>query len=92
MKITDSQQRNGTRSEIAAGKNLNIDCNVLGPTSHFFRTGVMPDISEVVMRVDLEYDSDIFGLYLWHRTPPGTLFTWMKSASNPQWVRGEFAK
>ena len=80
----------GTQSEIAAGGNLNITCNVLGGTSHIIRTSA--PIVQATLRIELSYQSNLFGFYYWNCHPRPTEFTWMSDASNPQWVRGEFAK
>ena len=80
----------GTQTEIAAGGNLNIDCNVISNTSLFIRNDA--PIKQAVLRIELLYESNLFGLYFWERHPHATEFTWISDASNPQWVRGSFAR
>jgi hypothetical protein len=81
----------GSKSEIGEGQSLNILCNPISPTSQFIRIDKMPVISEAVIAIQLTYDSDIFG-FLWRRHPPMTTFTWAANATNPQWIRGDYAQ
>jgi hypothetical protein len=82
----------GTRSEITAGRTLNIFCDPVGPDSRIVRTPRVPKVAEAIVLVGLSYDSDLLGLYLWHRTPSPITFSWFAKASNPQWIRGELAQ
>jgi hypothetical protein len=78
-----------TVSNIPAGQNLNISC----PASSMIVP--MPKITTAVIKIALSYDVniDLWIIHrLWHRYPDPTLFTWAGRASNPQWIRGEFAK
>jgi len=81
----------GSRSTIPPGQVLNIDCNVVGSTSRIIRFNDL-HFTEAVLEIDLLYDANLFGVIPMHRRPPATRFTWIASASNPQWVRGDFAQ
>ena len=82
--MTDGKSTVGSSRVILQGKNLNIDCSIK------FSNDIKLD--EVVMRIDLTYHADFFGLLSLSRHPEPTLFTWFLGASNPQWVKGEFAR
>jgi hypothetical protein len=74
-------------SNIPAGRKLNISCasSIIQP---------MPKITSAVIEIALSHDIniDIWVIHhQWHRYPDPTLFTWAGRASNPQWIRGEFA-
>jgi len=75
---------NGTRAAIEAGRSFNFDCNLLGPKTS--------PITTAVLDVGLTYRSDFFGWFSLVRHPSPTRFTWVSSASNPQWIKGDFAK
>jgi hypothetical protein len=86
------QQILGSTSTIAAGKTLNINCNAIGPNSRFIHENEKPKISSVTLAIELSYVSKFFGLLPWHRHPTPTLFTWFPDATNPQWIKGDFAR
>jgi hypothetical protein len=88
----NNQQIQGTLSEMLAGQTLNISCNPIGPTSVMIHSPVEPKVNEAVVEIELQYDADILGVYQWHRHPPPTKFTWFPQATNPQWIRGQFAR
>lgn len=90
-RIENSQIISGSRSEIAAGQPLNIDCSIVGPNSRFVHTDAGIKVDQATIRIVLEYDAD-FLFFRLHRTPPPTLFTWWGSASNPQWIKGNPAQ
>ena len=90
--IRDERVVRGSISMIPAGQILNIDCNVLGPTSRFFRIDVKEKIEEAEMRIFLAYEADLFGYFSLQRKPLPTKFTWRGDLDNPQWIKGEFAK
>jgi hypothetical protein len=77
----------GTNSSIQAGQNLNITCD---PTGRI-QIEIKPVIITAVIQILLSYDVHILG-YNWHISPNPTQFTWIGSASNPQWVRGYYAR
>jgi hypothetical protein len=81
----------GTVTAIEPGGTLNFDCSLVGPNSHVLR---MPKvkIDEAIVRINISYDADLFGWFRLHRTPSSVTFTWWGDASNPQWIRGDFAK
>jgi len=78
----------GTKLSIPPGQNLNIGCN---PYSIMHFEG-SPKITTAVIQILLLYDVDILRIIHWHRVPAPTLFTWFGDASNPQWVRGDYAR
>jgi len=90
--IENGQFIQGTAASIAAGQSLNIDCAVIGPKSRMIRTPDKPRAAEAVMEIALAYDADFFGLFSLHRQPAPTLFTWFADASNPRWIKGNFAR
>jgi hypothetical protein len=90
--IADSQIIRGSTSAIERGQSLNIDCSIVGPNSHFFHTDGKVSIDEAVVKIALSYDADFFGWFSLHRTPEPTIFTWFTDATNPQWIKGNFAK
>jgi hypothetical protein len=80
----------GSQTQIGPGQSLNISCNPIGPTSHIIN--INDPIVEASIAIGLKYDSDIFGVYLWRRSPAPTRFTWMSKATTPQWIKGNFAQ
>lgn len=73
----------GIVAEIPPGETANVPCNWgWGPIKARRST----------IAVGLLYDTDIFGFFDWPRVPPTTPFTWYGDASDPQWIRGEFAR
>jgi hypothetical protein len=68
-------------SEILPGDVLNISCKraIVG----------LPPVTQLVMSIDVVYDTKLLGIYSLTRCPK-TLFTWTADASNPQWIRGPF--
>jgi hypothetical protein len=76
----------GSTSIIDAGRVLNINC------MKGFNVPNKLALKEGIIRIVLEYDADFFGWYSIHRKPFPTTFTWFASASNPQWIKGEFEK
>jgi hypothetical protein len=80
-----------TVSGIRPGQNLNSNCNGKG-TSVFLKFDPNDEIVEGTVRVKIEYDIKILGVYTSHRSPFPTRFTWITQGAKPQWVRGEFAK
>ncbi len=80
----------GSASVIAAGQNLNFECAPIGPSSRFISSGKI-QIDEAVISIALTYRADFFGLFSLTRQPPATRFTWVSDASNPQWIKGDFA-
>lgn len=91
VNASDNKLRTGTVSSIKPGQALNFDCSVFGPRSNFIRTPRVK-IDEAVIRITLAYDADLFGWYTLARKPEPTTFTWWGTSSNPQWVRGDFAR
>ena len=81
-----------TENNIDRGNVLNIDCNDVGPRSHIIHTETPPIYTEAIIDIELKYDINIFGLFSKTIHPNPTRFTWIAQASNPQWVRGEFAR
>jgi hypothetical protein len=92
VRITGVQEVRGTSNIVQAGKSLNIDCAPIGPTSRFFRTRDKPTVSVAVLEIEISYSAVFLGVYTFHRHPPPTLFTWFADATNPQWIKGDFAK
>lgn len=90
--LQEGQFIQGTAAMIAPGQSLNIDCSVIGPKSRMIRTPEKPSISEATLEIALAYNADFFGIFSLHRRPPPALFTWFPDASNPQWIKGNFAK
>lgn len=75
----------GKTDEILAGGVLNLPC---------YKAVKVPkaqEITDLKFNIDAEYEADIFGIYFPRKTSP-VPFTWVSWASNPQWVKGEFAK
>jgi hypothetical protein len=77
-----------TVSTIPAGQNLNITCD----PSNIFRIEPKPKITLAVIQILLSYNVDILWLIHWRRVPDPAIFTWAGNTSNPQWVRGNFAR
>jgi hypothetical protein len=98
-RVADGQTINGTTSVIPEAQSLNIMCNLWGPGSSMAPYPRVPVIGgpmpvsfvDARIRIALEYKLDFFGLFSFSRKP-SALFTWAADASNPQWVRGEFAR
>jgi hypothetical protein len=90
--IDRSQAINGSANVIGPGKNLNIECSILGPKSHVIRTPDKQHIDEAVIKISLAYRAELFGIFSLQRHPEPTTFTWFADASNPQWIKGDFAK
>lgn len=82
----------GSTSRIAAGKTLNINCDAVGPKSRFVHMSERPKVASAVLLIELSYTSNFFGLYPLHRHPTPTRFTWFADATNPQWIKGDFAE
>jgi hypothetical protein len=80
----------GSERTLPPGQLSNIDCNVLGPSSHFVR--LSERLLHGTVEIGLQYDADIFGFYLWHRELPTTRFSWSPGTTYSQWMRGEFAQ
>jgi hypothetical protein len=78
----------GTILKLPAGQNLNISCDLSGPII----TTPKLKFTSAVIKISLSYKANMFSLYHWPRAPPPTIFTWIGDASNPQWVRGDFAR
>jgi hypothetical protein len=70
---------------VDKGQTVNIDCFKFGRMQLFgFKSGP-PRFTDGEMLVHVSYR-----IALWH--PQRTMrFTWMGKASNPQWIRGDFA-
>ena len=84
---------NGTVSMIDPGRNLNLKFDILSPTSPYIKTqGEKWKFTDAELELSLVYDVNLFGLYNWTRHPTPTRFTWIGDATNPQWIRGAFAK
>jgi hypothetical protein len=77
-----------TVSIIPAGQNLNIICD----QSRLIHFEPKPKITSAVIQILLSYNVDILWAVRWPRVPEPTVFTWAGKASNPQWVRGYFAR
>jgi hypothetical protein len=77
----------GTTKVIEAGQVLNIDC-----LKSVLNLAFKPVLTEGLIFIALEYDADFFGLFSLHRKPIPTKFTWQATASNPQWIKGDFAR
>jgi hypothetical protein len=71
----------GSVSEIAPGDALNVTCRNMIKGATLERPSVY---------IEVNYDTSILG-YTFTRAPK-MFFTWAADASNPQWIRGEFAK
>ncbi|MEA2857967.1 MAG: hypothetical protein QOC72_6 [Methylobacteriaceae bacterium] len=71
----------GNADVIRPGGILNVPCDRL------LSSTMMPDV--LTLQVDLIYDTNIFGLR--YTRCPSTFFVWVAAASNPQWIKGEFA-
>lgn len=82
----------GTVSLINPGRNLNVKFDVLSPTSPFIKTPEKGKFTDAELEFSLVYDVNLFGVYNWTRRPIPTRFTWIGDATNPQWIRGAFAK
>jgi len=81
--------REGEETIIKPGQTINIDCDLIGPSAGFF-PGVKT-FKEIKLQIAASYSIEIFGLYSWKRTTQPVRFAWFSNASNPQWVRGDFA-
>jgi hypothetical protein len=77
----------GTNSSIQPGKNLNITCDL----SVVMHLEPKPEITTAIIQISLSYDINILWSDL-HISPNPTPFTWIGNASNPQWVRGYYAR
>jgi hypothetical protein len=78
----------GSISAIEPGKILNISCNEQNG-----RVGILIDRKIVSAKIllDLTYEADLFGLWLYPRSLT-TAFTWVGNIAQPQWVQGDFAR
>jgi hypothetical protein len=73
-----------TANEIPPNGVLNLRCGAVAPGA--------PPLSAAEIIIEANYDVPIiFGLSKSRAILP-TRFTWVASASNPQWVKGEFPK
>jgi hypothetical protein len=73
----------GTQTKIRPGQTINVSCGMNQFPNAIFETGTV--------RITISYTAEIFGIYSWGRVPEPARFTWVGSASNPQWIRGDFA-
>jgi hypothetical protein len=73
----------GTQTKIRPGQTINLSCWISQFRHAVFDTGTVG--------ITISYTAEIFGIYSWGRTPEPTRFTWIGTASNPQWIRGDFA-
>ncbi len=92
ISMSDSSSIAGSTNVILPGKVLNIDCSVIGPNSRIINIPQKPKITEAIIKIEVSYKADLFGLYAFDRKPEPALFRWFADASNPQWIKGEFAK
>jgi hypothetical protein len=74
------------QKELGPGQSLNIYCGLTGALKV-----APPPITEATLTILLGYQSKLFGLYTINRITAPTRFTWVPYATNPQWVRGEYA-
>jgi hypothetical protein len=77
----------GTNSSIQAGQNLNITCD----PSTMIRSEQRPEFTTAIIQIALSHAVHILWYNL-HVAPNPTPFTWIGTASNPQWVRGYYAR
>jgi hypothetical protein len=82
----------GVTSVIDAGKNLNIDCSIIGPNSRFMHTSGPVKIDAATLAIEVSYKADFFSVFSMTRHPTPSLFTWFANATNPQWIKGDFAR
>jgi len=73
----------GSAAEMPPGGILNVPCK------NMFNGFAPPRRAELYLEVS--YDTNIFGMYTLKRKPR-MLFTWAADSTNPQWIKGEFAK
>jgi hypothetical protein len=90
--MSNSMLVSGSRSVIPPGQVLNIDCEVVGPNSAGVRWSKDIKITSATIEIAVAYESDFFGVFSIRRQPRPTRFTWFSEASNPQWIKGEFAQ
>lgn len=73
----------GTAKRLSADDILNISCKQA--------VELFEQFSVLVLEIQLRYDTPIVGPLLIPRSSQA-LFTWMRTAANPQWIRGSIAK
>ncbi len=81
----------GNVSPILPGQSVNFECAIIGRHSRFIHMPTTPKVTAARMTIEFTYTVRILGVNK-DRHPQPTRFTWYSDASNPQWIRGEFAK
>jgi hypothetical protein len=76
-----------TNASIQAGQNLNITCD----PSEMIHQDQRSEIKTAIIQIALSYEMGM-PWFNWHIAPRPTPFTWIGDASNPQWVRGYYAR
>jgi len=85
-------QLTGSVNPILPGQLVNFDCAMFGRHSHIIHMPITPKVENLSMVIGFTYKVRLFGIIPLQKHPRPTRFTWFADATNPQWIRGEFAR